>query len=70
MWARYTFRTPADLLAARFGLPQVPDLRPRFNVAPSQLVPVVGAKPDGRRGPAMFKWRFIPHWADKVRDQL
>ena len=63
MCARYTLRTPADLLAARFGLPAVPDLRPRFNVSPTQLVPVVGAKPDGRRGLALFKWGFIPHWA-------
>jgi putative SOS response-associated peptidase YedK len=62
MCARYTIRTPADLLAARFGLPQMPDLRPRFNVAPSQLVPVIGAKPDGRRGLAVFKWGFVPHW--------
>jgi hypothetical protein len=29
MSARYTLRAPADLLAARFGLPEVPDLRPR-----------------------------------------
>jgi putative SOS response-associated peptidase YedK len=63
MCARYTIRTPADLLAARFGLPSVPDLRPRFNVSPTQAVPVIGAKPDGRRGLALFKWGFIPHWA-------
>ena len=48
MCARYTIRTPAELLAARFGLDQVPDLRPRYNVAPSQPVPVVGVKAGGR----------------------
>jgi len=64
MCARYTIRAPADLLAARFGLPAVPDLRPRFNVSPTQAVPVIGAKPDGRRGLALFKWGFIPHWAN------
>jgi putative SOS response-associated peptidase YedK len=63
MCTHYTIGTPADLLAAQFGLPCTPDLRPRFNVAPSQLVPVVGAKPDGRRGLAIFKWGFVPHWA-------
>ncbi len=61
MCARNTIRTPADLLAARFGPPQVPDLRPRFNVSPTQPVPVVGAKPDGRRGLALFRWGFTPH---------
>jgi hypothetical protein len=35
MCARYTLRSPADLLAARFGL-----LQPRFNIAPSQLISI------------------------------
>jgi putative SOS response-associated peptidase YedK len=64
MCARYTLRSPADLLAVRFGLPQPPDLRPRFNIAPSQLIPVIGTKAGGQgRGLALFKWGFIPHWA-------
>jgi putative SOS response-associated peptidase YedK len=67
MCARYTIRTPADLLAARFGLPQIPDLRPRYNVSPTELVPVIGAKPDGRRGLAMLKWGFIPHWTNNAK---
>jgi putative SOS response-associated peptidase YedK len=63
MCARYTLRSPADLLAARFGLPETPGFRPRFNIAPSQLIPVIGAKAGGHgRGLAMFKWGFIPHW--------
>jgi putative SOS response-associated peptidase YedK len=61
--ARYTVRTPADLLAARFGLPQVPDLRPRYNVAPTQTVPVIGTKANSHaRALALFSWGFIPHW--------
>ena len=64
MCARFTIRTPADLLAERFGLLQVPDLRPRFNVSPTQAIPVIGAKAGGHgRGLAMFKWGFVPHWA-------
>ena len=64
MCARYTIRTPADQLAARFGLPQVPDLRPRYNVSPTQSVPVIGTKAGGLgRGLALFRWGFIPHWA-------
>jgi putative SOS response-associated peptidase YedK len=64
MCARYTLRTPADLLAARFGLPRVPDLLPRYNVSPTQSVPVIGTKAGGQgRGLALFRWGFIPHWA-------
>ena len=45
-------------------MPQPPDLRPRYNIAPSQLIPVIGAKAGGHgRGLAMFKWGFIPHSA-------
>jgi putative SOS response-associated peptidase YedK len=60
MCARYTLRSPADLLAVRFGLPQAVDLKARFNIAPSQLVAVIGAKASGERGLSMFKWGFIP----------
>jgi putative SOS response-associated peptidase YedK len=65
MCARFTIHTPADLLAERFGLVQVPDLRPRYNVSPTQPIPVIGAKAGGQgRGLALFKWGFIPHWAN------
>ena len=67
MCARYTLRSPADLLAERFSLLQPPALQRRFNIAPSQLVPVIGAKAGGHgRGLAMFKWGFIPHWAQDL----
>jgi len=35
MCARFTLRSPADLLVVRFGLSAAPDLRPRYNIAPS-----------------------------------
>lgn len=64
MCARYTLRSPADLLAVRFGLSEPPNLQPRFNIAPSQLIPVIGTKAGGNgRGLAIFKWGFVPHWA-------
>jgi len=34
MCGRYFFFTPADIVAARFGLEGVPPLRARYNVAP------------------------------------
>jgi putative SOS response-associated peptidase YedK len=69
MCARYTLRTPADLLAERFGLTQIPILQPRFNVAPSQLVPVIGANASGRgRSLAMFKWGLVPSWSQDDKE--
>jgi putative SOS response-associated peptidase YedK len=60
--ARFTFHTPADVLAVRFGLLQIPDLAPRYNVSPTQAIPVIGTKAGGKgRGLALFRWGFIPH---------
>jgi putative SOS response-associated peptidase YedK len=64
MCARFTLFTPGDRIARQFHLAQVPALVPRYNVAPSQLVAVVGTKASGSgRGLAMFRWGFVPHWA-------
>jgi putative SOS response-associated peptidase YedK len=64
MCARYTITTPPEIIAAAFGLLAVPNLDPRYNAAPSQVIPVVGLKPDGKtRGLALIKWGFVPRWA-------
>lgn len=64
MCARFVLFTPPEMLAVRFSLPQVPALTPRYNVAPSQEIPVVGAKANGQgRGLAMFRWGLIPSWS-------
>jgi putative SOS response-associated peptidase YedK len=64
MCGRYTITAPREAVAKAFGLPDVPNLDPRYNVAPSQLVAVVGLKPDGKtRGLALLKWGFVPRWA-------
>src|SRR5688572_4949379 len=54
-------------VADHFRLVELPPLGPRYNVAPTQSVPVVGAKPDGRRGPPFFHCAFVPHWANDPR---
>ena len=38
MCGRFTLRTPAQQLAELFQLSEVPDLPPRYNIAPSQDV--------------------------------
>ena len=65
MCGRYLLTTPGAELAAEFGLAAVPaDLAPRYNIAPSQPVAVVGAKPGGTgRGLVFMKWGFVPRTA-------
>jgi putative SOS response-associated peptidase YedK len=62
--ARFTLYTEGRLIAERFQLATLPSLKPRYNIAPSQPLPVIGTKAGGQgRGLAMFRWGFIPNWA-------
>ena len=47
--------------STRFGVPEDPGLRPRFNIAPFQQVPaIVGV---GDREIRWMRWGLVPHWA-------
>jgi putative SOS response-associated peptidase YedK len=64
MCGRFTLVTRRDDLARELGLPRdaVPDeLLPRWNIAPSQRVPIV--LHDGEIRMALFQWGLVPHWA-------
>jgi putative SOS response-associated peptidase YedK len=63
MCGRMTLRTPGKIVAQEFGLFDVPDLRPRYNVAPGQPVAVVRQRPGGREL-AFLRWGLIPAWPD------
>ena len=41
----------------------VPELEPRYNVAPTQDVPAVRAAEEGARRFAMLHWGLVPKWA-------
>jgi putative SOS response-associated peptidase YedK len=62
MCGRYTLTSPEDI-AARFGLGALAETRiePRFNVAPSQGVPVIVARESGPTLTTM-RWGFQPAW--------
>ena len=63
MCGRYTLYSDADLLVDKFGLESIPDISPRYNIAPSQPVLVVRQRDDGSRPAAMLRWGLIPGWA-------
>ena len=56
MCGRFTLTTPAELVAEAFGLDAVPDLVARYNIAPSQPVPVVRARAGGGRALSLMPW--------------
>lgn len=82
MCGRFTLATPAEEWAALFGLDEVPSLPARYNIAPTQNVPIVRAgrearlrrrheEPEGARGRpgrelALVRWGLVPHWAKEA----
>ncbi|GMU66122.1 MAG: DUF159 family protein [Acidobacteriota bacterium] len=66
MCGRYVLSVPGDLLASAFGLEEVPELTPRYNVAPSQVMPIVRGTEEGGRELAYARWGLVPHWAKEV----
>jgi putative SOS response-associated peptidase YedK len=73
MCGRFTLRSSPQAVAEAFGLPEIPELLPRFNIAPGQPVAVVRQEPraEGRQL-VLLRWGLIPAWADdpSIGDRL
>ena len=63
MCGRYSLTTVPEAMRALFGFENLPNLPPRYNIAPTQDVAVVRADHSGARELAMMRWGLIPHWA-------
>src|SRR5881227_3021496 len=67
MCGRFTIRTLPKALREHFGLPEQPTLfPPRYNVAPTQPVPVVRLGQAGGRRLDTLRWGLVPHWAKEI----
>jgi putative SOS response-associated peptidase YedK len=66
MCGRYTVRSRGS--AKFYGVPtsQLPLLVPRYNIAPSQDVPVI-VEHGGERELALFQWGLIPSWSKEPK---
>jgi putative SOS response-associated peptidase YedK len=64
MCGRFTLTDPDQGLAVQFNLPKIPDMPPRYNIAPTQPVAAVRLAHDSQsRELAMLHWGLIPSWA-------
>jgi putative SOS response-associated peptidase YedK len=65
MCGRYSCHFPPLFLRRQFRTANaVPNMRPRYNIAPRQDAPVVGRNPDtGERYLDMLRWGLVPRWA-------
>lgn len=67
MCGRYTLSTSTDAIADLFCLPLVETLPPRYNIAPTQMVPVVRIGANHTRELVQLKWGLVPSWAKDPR---
>ena len=63
MPGRFSVTSPPETLRAFFGYSEEPDFPPRYNIAPTQPIPIVSAHPhsSGRqRHFTLMRWGFLP----------
>jgi putative SOS response-associated peptidase YedK len=63
MCGRYELSSHPAVIALAFGLPFPPDLRPRYNIAPTQQVPIIRENSEGTRELVQVRWGLVPRWA-------
>ncbi len=63
MCGRYAFFAPREAIERVFGVADPPAIEPRYNIAPTQFVPIVRVDRDGRRVLRMVRWGLVPFWA-------
>lgn len=63
MCGRYFLHSTADKLTRLFGEMPMPRLAPRYNIAPTQPVPIVRQNARGEREMALVRWGLVPGWS-------
>ncbi len=61
---RYALTSSSKDIAKRYNIARVPaDIKPNYNAAPGQVMPVVVENEDGSRDLQLMRWGLIPIWA-------
>lgn len=63
MCGRFAFYSPAEATAALFGVDDVPEAKPRYNIAPTQDIAAIRIGSDDSREFASLRWGLVPFWA-------
>jgi len=66
MCGRYLITTPLEAIRQIFKVDQSPNLAPRYNVAPTQTVPII-RRGDGGRELVTVRWGLVPFWAKDLK---
>ncbi len=71
MCGRYAITLPPEAVRAYFAYDDTPNFPPRFNIAPTQPIPIVLAEPRSRGAKRRFRlvrWGFLPGFVKDPRD--
>lgn len=63
MCGRFAFYSPSEAAAALFGVEGSLDLRPRYNIAPTQEIAAIRNAEDDKRELVLLRWGLVPFWA-------
>lgn len=63
MCGRFAFYSPSEATAALFGARSSIEIEPRYNIAPTQLIPAIRDDEHGDRELVLLRWGLVPSWA-------
>lgn len=63
MCGRYALHSLPEVIALQFDIAAAPQLKVRYNIAPTQIAPVVRIGEDDIREIAELRWGLIPSWS-------
>ncbi len=66
MCGRFVITSPPAALRQVFGYAEQPNFPPRFNIAPTQPIPVITLE-NGARHFRLMRWGFLPAWVKDPR---
>ncbi len=69
MCGRFALKAPPADIARQFSVDAVPELAPRYNIAPTQDIIVIRhpwREPEARLEAAQVKWGLLPSWAKDI----
>jgi putative SOS response-associated peptidase YedK len=67
MCGRYALTLPPEAVRAYFGYVDQPNFPARYNIAPTQAVPVITGA-GGERRFSLMRWGFLPGWVKDPKD--
>ncbi len=62
MCGRFTLSSKARILAEYFGIELQYELKPRYNIAPSQEILVIRQLPESKPDFCLMRWGLVPCW--------